>query len=99
MANLTVNKAPAKPVYSATRWDPMNVFRDAAANVCLNLPTESREHFLTAGFGQVIREEPPVADDQPHGQFFTSAWHASPPPACRRRLLFALRVERNGRNR
>jgi len=28
MANLTVNKVPAKPAYAATRWDPFNVVRD-----------------------------------------------------------------------
>jgi HSP20 family protein len=28
MANLTVNKAPAKPAYPATSWDPFSVFRD-----------------------------------------------------------------------
>ncbi|MGH7767917.1 MAG: Rieske 2Fe-2S domain-containing protein [Candidatus Binatia bacterium] len=31
--------------------DPMNVFRDPAANVCLELPTESREKFLTGRLG------------------------------------------------
>ena len=28
MANLIVNKVPAKSAYSATRWDPFNVVRD-----------------------------------------------------------------------
>ena len=36
--------------------DPMNVFRDPAANVCLNLPTESREHFLTGRLGARARQ-------------------------------------------
>jgi len=31
--------------------DPMNVFRDPARNVCLKLPTESREQFLTGRLG------------------------------------------------
>ena len=31
--------------------DPMNVFRHADENVCLNLPTESREKFLTGRLG------------------------------------------------
>jgi 5,5'-dehydrodivanillate O-demethylase len=31
--------------------DPMNVFRDTARNVCLKLPTESREQFLTGRLG------------------------------------------------
>lgn len=31
--------------------DPMNVFRDPSGNVCLKLPTESREHFLTGRLG------------------------------------------------
>ena len=31
--------------------DPMNVFRDASKNVCLNLPTESRDKFLTGRLG------------------------------------------------
>jgi 5,5'-dehydrodivanillate O-demethylase len=35
--------------------DPMNVFRDPAANACLNLPTESREHFLTGRLGARAR--------------------------------------------
>ena len=36
--------------------DPMNVFRDAAGNVCLDLPTESREHFLTGRLGPRARQ-------------------------------------------
>jgi 5,5'-dehydrodivanillate O-demethylase oxygenase subunit len=35
--------------------DPMNVFRDPAANVCLELPTESREKFLTGRLGARAR--------------------------------------------
>jgi 5,5'-dehydrodivanillate O-demethylase len=35
--------------------DPMNVFRDPAGNVCLKLPTESREHFLTGRLGARAR--------------------------------------------
>lgn len=31
--------------------DPMNVFRDPAMNVCLKLPTESRQQFLTGRLG------------------------------------------------
>jgi len=31
--------------------DPMNVFRDPAKNVCLKLPTESRQQFLTGRLG------------------------------------------------
>jgi len=31
--------------------DPINVFRDPSANVCLKLPTESREQFLTGRLG------------------------------------------------
>jgi 5,5'-dehydrodivanillate O-demethylase oxygenase subunit len=31
--------------------DPMNVFRDPAENVCLKLPTESRQKFLTGRLG------------------------------------------------
>lgn len=31
--------------------DPMNVFRDPAKNVCLKLPTESRQRFLTGRLG------------------------------------------------
>ncbi|HEY6201076.1 MAG TPA: Rieske 2Fe-2S domain-containing protein [Candidatus Binatia bacterium] len=36
--------------------DPMNVFRDAAANVRLELPTESRERFLTGRLGPRARQ-------------------------------------------
>lgn len=36
--------------------DPMNVFRDPSANVCLKLPTESREHFLTGRLGPRARQ-------------------------------------------
>jgi 5,5'-dehydrodivanillate O-demethylase len=35
--------------------DPMNVFRDRGANVCLDLPTESREKFLTGRLGARAR--------------------------------------------
>jgi 5,5'-dehydrodivanillate O-demethylase oxygenase subunit len=35
--------------------DPMNVFRDPRRNVCLNLPTESREKFLTGRLGARLR--------------------------------------------
>lgn len=35
--------------------DPMNVFRDPAANVRLDLPTESREKFLTGRLGARAR--------------------------------------------
>jgi 5,5'-dehydrodivanillate O-demethylase len=36
--------------------DPMNVFRDAASNVRLELPTESRESFLTGRLGPRARQ-------------------------------------------
>lgn len=36
--------------------DPMNVFRDPSSNVCLKLPTESREHFLTGRLGARSRQ-------------------------------------------
>ena len=36
--------------------DPMNVFRDAGKNVCLNLPTERREAFLAGSLGRAGRE-------------------------------------------
>src|SRR5258706_1963769 len=36
--------------------EPMNDFRDPAANVCLSLPTESREHFLTGRLGARARQ-------------------------------------------
>ncbi|HKA34013.1 MAG TPA: aromatic ring-hydroxylating dioxygenase subunit alpha, partial [Candidatus Binatia bacterium] len=36
--------------------DPMNVFRDATANVRLDLPTESRERFLTGRLGPRARQ-------------------------------------------
>ncbi len=35
--------------------DPMNVFRDPAKNVCLKLPTESRQQFLTGRLGARLR--------------------------------------------
>ncbi len=35
----------------AAGTDPMNVFRDPSKNICLNLPTESREKFLTGRLG------------------------------------------------
>jgi 5,5'-dehydrodivanillate O-demethylase len=35
--------------------NPMNVFRDPSANVCLELPTESREKFLTGRLGARAR--------------------------------------------
>lgn len=35
--------------------DPMNVFRNPNENVCLNLPTESREKFLTGRLGARVR--------------------------------------------
>ena len=35
--------------------DPMNVFRDPNENVCLKLPTESREKFLTGRLGARVR--------------------------------------------
>lgn len=36
---------------AAAGKDPMNVFRDPAKNICLKLPTESREQFLTGRLG------------------------------------------------
>jgi 5,5'-dehydrodivanillate O-demethylase len=38
--------------------DPINVFRDPAQNVCLKLPTESRERFLTGRLGARTRYSP-----------------------------------------
>jgi len=38
--------------------DPINVFRDPAQNVCLKLPTESRERFLTGRLGARTRYAP-----------------------------------------
>ena len=35
--------------------DPMNVFRDPTKNICLDLPTESREKFLTGRIGARTR--------------------------------------------
>ena len=35
--------------------DPMNVFRDPSKNVCLNLPTEGRDKFLTGRLGARMR--------------------------------------------
>jgi hypothetical protein len=35
--------------------DPMNVFRDPKENVCLKLPTESREKLLTGRLGARVR--------------------------------------------
>jgi 5,5'-dehydrodivanillate O-demethylase len=41
--------------FVAAGKDPMNVFRDPTKNVCLNLPTEGRDKFLTGRLGARMR--------------------------------------------